>query len=74
LIRIGEILEEETDLANAYVSYREALETARDLCAREPGTAQWMGDLTALQQRVDTLAQKLEEVERSAMARGADPT
>jgi hypothetical protein len=65
LIRIGEILEKQADPTSACVSYREALEIARKLCAREPGTAYWMSDLATLQQRVDTLERKLEEVGRA---------
>jgi tetratricopeptide (TPR) repeat protein len=69
LIRIGEIHEKQADLASACVSYHEALEIARELCAREPETA---SDLTTLQQRIDTLARKLEEVTRVPSANAPD--
>jgi tetratricopeptide (TPR) repeat protein len=57
LIKMGDVLSVQGDAEGASAAYREALELARDLSEREPGQ-QWQSDLSALEERVTTVAPK----------------
>jgi len=58
LIKMGDVLSVQGDAEAASAAYREALELARDLSEREPGQQQWQSDLSALKERMATVAPK----------------
>jgi tetratricopeptide (TPR) repeat protein len=58
LIKMGDVLSVQGDAEAASAAYREALDLARDLSEREPGQQQWQSDLSALEERVATVAPK----------------